>query len=256
MKYRIVILGTGNVGHHLALQLSRSGHQISVWNRTTESAQFTASICNAQLLKELTQIPSETDVCIATLSENALIEVCGSLKQFKGILLHTAGSVPMSVLKQFAQHYGVLYPLQTFTKSRQPDFRKIPVFIEASDTFSKQILFEIAQKNFGFVNELDSEKRSLLHIAAIFACNFVNASLVAAQKITETASIPFEHLIPLISETIEKLESNPPSANQTGPAVRNNEKIMSKHMQMLDNYPEIKNMYEVISKFIISQNTK
>jgi len=249
----IVILGAGQVGHHLLRAFSEKGHNVSIWNRTLSHAIDSAVGTNAIVLKNLSDIPFETDFCIAAFSEQAISEIGAQIPPIRGILAHTAGSVPMELLKPFAKRYGVFYPLQTFTQNRVPEYSQIPIFIESSDIEGVSQLQNLAQTVFGPCITLDSEQRSKLHLAAVFACNFANASLMAAQDIVEENGLSFDLLLPLINETLAKTMDHKPSYNQTGPAVRNNKQIIAKQLKMLNENPALAAMYEAITQYIIEK---
>lgn len=251
MKYNIVILGAGNVGYHLTRIFSGSGNNVMIWSRNRKHSEEAAKVSQAHVLDHPADIPPETDFCIAALNEDALSEVCSKLPEFRGILLHTAGSVPIDILKQYTSRCGVLYPLQTFTKKRNPDYFSIPVFIEALNEIDFEHIYNFCKNNFQNVIQLDSEKRKFVHLAAVFACNFVNASLMAAEEISSKYQLDFHLFQPLIKETIAKTETNPSSNNQTGPAMRNNIRILEDHIGMLDEHrQDLKNIYVAMTNYI------
>ena len=215
MSLNVVILGAGNVGVHLAKVFTSAGHYVNIWSRTAENAKIAAENAGCQHIAHPSAIARDTDICIAALSEDALYDVCQLLPPtFNGILAHTAGSVHIDFLQKFAHRTGVFYPLQTFTKDRTPDYKKIPVFIESNSKEDLQILYKLCSGSFTNIKELDSPKRKILHLAAVFACNFVNASMMASEEIAESAGLDFSILQPLIEETIEKLHQSPASQIQ------------------------------------------
>ena len=75
-----------------------------------------------------------------------------------------------NIIKNISSKYGDFYPLQTFSENRNITFNDIPVFIEASDKITLNLLSEISNKLSTNVNYLNSEKRKILHLAAVFAC--------------------------------------------------------------------------------------
>jgi predicted short-subunit dehydrogenase-like oxidoreductase (DUF2520 family) len=137
--------------------------------------------------------------------------------------------------------------LQTFSKEQPVDFRKIPVFIEANSEENEKKLLQIARKISDYVTPMDSDRRLSLHISAVFACNFVNHCYTVAGKILEAENIPFEALHPLILETAMKVQKMKPERSQTGPAVRFDENIISAHLEKLAEYPEIRELYKIMS---------
>ena len=80
----------------------------------------------------------------------------------------------------------------------------LPFFLEASDDYSSAILKDIAESIGSKVHFIDTDHRRLLHVAAVFACNFTNHMLTAGKQITEKAGFSFEVLKPLINETVMK----------------------------------------------------
>jgi 3-hydroxyisobutyrate dehydrogenase-like beta-hydroxyacid dehydrogenase len=79
MKYNIVILGAGQVGFHLVRAFASAGHSVSVWSRHHLHAVESAGNTGATALSHLSEIPADTDCCIAALSEHAISEVCPQL---------------------------------------------------------------------------------------------------------------------------------------------------------------------------------
>ncbi|MNR63913.1 hypothetical protein D3C85_1863800 [compost metagenome] len=51
-------------------------------------------------------------------------------------------------------------------------------------------------------------------------------------------------------ETAEKVQDAFPVDVQTGPAIRNDEQTITRHKELLDDMPELKDIYETLSKSI------
>ena len=96
---------------------------------------------------------------------------------------------------------------------------------------------------------ISGEQRKALHVAAVFVCNFTNHLYQIGNEICWKNSIPFEILQPLIKETVEKIQSLSPSKAQTGPAVRNDQKTIEKHIDFLTNENQ-KEIYKILTKSI------
>lgn len=156
----------------------------------------------------------------------------------------------VDIFKGHAKHYGVLYPMQTFSKQRIVDFKVIPCFIEASDVSAKSILQQLCDSISDRVYELSSDNRKYLHLAAVFACNFVNHCYEISSGILNKNDIPFDVMLPLIDETAKKVHEMKPKDAQTGPAVRYDENVISRQMQLLNGTPLNKEIYQLMSKSI------
>ena len=151
----------------------------------------------------------------------------------------------MSVLPQ--QNRGVLYPLQTFTKGRPVDMQSVPLFIESDGDLA--FLRQVAQGISNNVNEMDSERRRYLHLAAVFCCNFTNHMYRLTEKMLSQHDIPFSVMLPLIDETANKVHSLSPGQAQTGPAVRWNQEVMAAQMELLER-DDLRQLYQIISQSI------
>ena len=157
----------------------------------------------------------------------------------------------MTIWEGYTGHYGVFYPMQTFSKVRDVDFRTIPVFIEAKQTADLELLKKIGDTLSETVLEADSEQRRYLHLSAVFVCNFANHMFTVGERLLQEHHLPFNVMYPLLKETTEKVLSGiNPSEAQTGPAVRYDENVMSKHIQLLSAHPAWQHLYEEISKSI------
>lgn len=276
---KIVLIGAGNLATHLGKALHAAGHDmVQVFSRTMQSAETLASLLDAEPLTDIAQVRDDADVYIFSVKDSALVQLVAQLcrheadglgedgavnalrKAKKGeherVFLHTAGSMPMSVFKGMAQHYGVLYPMQTFSKQREVDFSIIPCFVEANDEFAQKQIEGMAREISGRVYELSSEDRKYLHLSAVFACNFANHCYAISQELLEEHGIPFDVMLPLINETAAKVHEMKPKDAQTGPAVRYDENVIGKQSKLLENHPHFKKVYDSMSKSIHGLNVE
>jgi len=253
---RISLIGAGNLATRLGIALKKAGHEfVQVYSRTEASAQILADLLGAEAVVHPESLLSDASLYICALKDDALPEILKRVEVGNGILVHTAGSLPLNVLKPFAAKTGVFYPLQTFSKEREVDFSTIPVFVESSDKVVLYILKQLAADLGSEVYEINSEQRLKLHISAVFACNFTNYLYTISSDMLAEQNIPFEVLKPLILETAAKVQSNVPSNVQTGPAVRFDRTVMDKHLALLEKHPAWKVLYKELS-LGIHQRTK
>lgn len=249
---KIVLIGAGNLATHLGKALHAAGHDmVQVFSRTMQSAETLASLLDAEPLTDMAQVRDDADVYIFSVKDSALeqliSQLCGDDEK---VFLHTAGSMPMSVFRGKALHYGVLYPMQTFSKQREVDFSIIPCFIEANDEFALKQIEGLAGQISHRVYQLSSEDRKYLHLSAVFACNFANHCYAASQELLQQHGIPFDVMLPLIDETAAKVHGMTPKEAQTGPAVRYDENVIGKQIRLLENQPYFQKIYDCMSKSI------
>ena len=257
MQIRIVIIGAGNLATHLSMALKVRGFQIiQVYSRTESSALQLANNLDCSYTTSPKKITPNADIYIVAIKDSAYNEVLSQIEIGNKLLVHCAGSLPLKAINNYSENTGVIYPLQTFSRYREMNFNEIPVFVEANSAENEKTLLEIAHRLSNTVSVLDSSKRINLHIAAVFACNFVNHMYAIANDILELAEIPFDVLKPLILETAQKVQVMKPSEAQTGPAVRFDENIIVRHLQELEDIKNFAELYNSISKSIFENHQK
>lgn len=253
----IVFIGAGNLATNLAKALYRKGFRIvQVYSRTEASARSLAEVVEAEFTTDLNDINPFARLYIVSLKDSAFIELLPAIaagKKKDALLVHTAGSLPLGIWNGTVEHYGVFYPMQTFSKQREVDFREIPFFIEASSAEDTELLKAVAATLSERVYEADSEQRKSLHLAAVFTCNFTNHMYALAAELLEKYHLPFDVMLPLIDETARKVHALQPKSAQTGPAIRYDENIINDHLGMLSDDSEMQKLYELVSRSIFNR---
>ena len=252
-KLPIYLIGAGNVASHLGFAFHKSGISITaVWSRNIENASALAHNIDSGFTDNLNEICNKKAAYIISVPDIAISDIAKTTGKNNSILIHTSGSTNISVLKDYSDNYGVLYPLQTFSKTKKDiNFIEIPVLIESSNNSVNKLLLNWSNLIGVKATNADSEQRMKLHIAAVFANNFTNHMFAIAQELSETYNIDFNLLRPLISETFEKIKSFNPKDIQTGPAIRNDEETIKKHLKSLSDNPDLAKIYSFVSESIV-----
>lgn len=255
---QIVLIGAGRLATNLAVALHQVGHDIvAVYSRTMQSAQELAQRVGACPTDRIDKLPVRADAFILSVSDNALEDIARQVVKGREeqIFFHTAGSMSIDVLAH-ARHYGVFYPMQSFSKQRQVDFTDVSIFVEARYESDLRLLTDLGSSLSQHVMQLDSEGRKHLHLAAVFACNFVNHCYDLASEVLDRYDIPFSSMLPLIDETARKVHSMSPKSAQTGPAIRYDENVIGMQSRMLAYDDRIRQIYDIMSKSIHERNEK
>ncbi len=243
----LVLLGTGNVAKHL-FNAFLGIEEIKVLQLIGRNEDRLAYFKDRMVTgTDFTKI-ADADMYIIAVSDDAIASVATFLKEKKGLVVHTSGNVPLQSLGD-QNKKGVLYPLQTFSEGRKINFKEVPICVEAEDKKNLDLLKKLAGLISLEVHEITSDQRKSLHLAAVFVNNFTNFLFTIGHDICTEHNLPFSLLTPLIKETVNKLETLPPIASQTGPAKRNDVKTMESHLDQLKdkNYQDI---YSLFSKLI------
>ncbi|MCK5822997.1 MAG: DUF2520 domain-containing protein [Bacteroidales bacterium] len=251
----IVFIGAGNLATNLSLTLKNAGFSIvQIYSRTEKSAKELAQKIDCDYTIDINNL-KKADIYFFSVGDKIIPKLLECNNFENKFIVHTAGSISIDVFKNITDNYGVFYPLQTFFKERIVDFKNIPICIEANNLKSLQLIEKIANDVSNDVRLINSDQRKIIHLAAVFACNFVNHLYSISADILNKGNIPFDILKPLIIETANKIIDNDPQKVQTGPAVRNDAQIIEKHLKMLDD-DNLKNIYRLISDDIFRMMNK
>lgn len=243
---KIVIIGSGNVAYHLAKAFTQNNIEVSqIFGRNeVELNKISEELNIPYSTKEL----ADADLYLISVSDSAVEQVSDLIKTEKALVAHTSGSLPIETLNGDYRKAS-FYPLQTFSKTKNLDYSKIPFFIEAENQIDEKSLFELASLISDNVETSDYEKRKYIHLTAVFACNFVNHLFARAKEISDSQDLDFNYFIPLIDETVEKIHHLEPKSAQTGPAVRGDERILKLHEELITN-DEHRKIYNTMNESI------
>ena len=247
----IILLGSGNVATHLGSALKNSNYNIvQVYSKSIENAKSLANKLNSDFTNDLNKLKS-ADLIIVSINDDSILNVLPQIKNTA--IVHTSGSIELNVFKEKFSNYGVIYPVQTFNKEVNINISEIPFCIEGNSMEFEKQLFEIANALSNNVVKMNSQQRKQLHIAAVFACNFSNHMYSIADELLAKKDIDFKILLPLIKQTIGKLDRNKAKEVQTGPAKRKDIAIIQEHIATIKEI-EIKELYQKITANIIKYN--
>jgi predicted short-subunit dehydrogenase-like oxidoreductase (DUF2520 family) len=132
---------------------------------------------------------------------------------------------------------------------------EIPVFFDGNDEITRNKLSQLANSVTGAkTREAGNDERLKLHLAAVFVNNFVNHLYVLAQDYCLKEGIDFKLLLPLIEETANRIKDISPEDSQTGPAIRHDRNTINRHLELLKNFPQLRNIYLLMTESIQQTN--
>ena len=243
---KIVIIGSGNVAYHLVKAFTENNIEISqVFGRNEKdskeiSDKFKVPFCKINL--------ADADLYLICVSDSSVKEISKMITKKDCLVAHTSGSLSKEILEG-SYRKASFYPLQTFSKSKNLDYKEIPFFVEAEDEKDLEVLKNLALKISEKVMVSTYEKRKYIHLTAVFACNFVNHLFARAKEISDSQEIPFDYFLPLIKETTQKIEILEPKLAQTGPAIRNDERVLKLHEELITDEEQLK-IYKIMNESI------
>ena len=248
----VTVVGSGNVAEALAVAVAGTeGLELrGIAARNAARAARIAAMAGGVWSGPISDAAA-SDLYLIAVSDRSVAEVAAALPH--------RGGVAADVLRAAGwERCGVVYPFQTFTAGRRVDFSQVPLFVEGSDEAAACLLEGFARRLSRTVFRASSEQRRAVHLTGVLACNFVNALYsMAADYLASRAALPVDVLHPIIMETARKAVALAhPRDGQTGPAVRNDRAVISRHEDMLAGEPLQRDIYRLLTEYIWETSRK
>jgi len=243
---RINLIGFGNVGQALYQQLFNKVEIVDVYKRSSNT--LLSEKFNISFVEKINELSAEVDLNIIAVPDIVIPDIILDLNKDVNVV-HTSGGVAKEVFHGFT-FFGILYPLQTFTKGIDVDFSAIPFFLEANadqfatalSNFTKSYLSKV-------VHFADSETRKHIHLSAVVTSNFLTYFLGVADSILGEKNVSIDILNALLTETLRKCVASGPEVSLTGPAARGDIKLLNEYTEMLSD-SEFKEVFSIINSKI------
>ena len=256
MIQRVTLIGAGNVAHHMGKALYAAGVSIEqVFSRKVQKSKDLARLVSSEAISDLAQL-RPCDLVILAVSDTAIPEVAALISHYlpaDTFVVHTSGATPSAFVASHFHRYGVFYPPQTFTIGVEISFAEAPLCIHAGNEKDFSELEELGKRISNLVFRIDDQQRQWLHLTAVVVNNFPNHLYALAEEVLQDHQIPLDLLRPLILETARKVQTHSPAPMQTGPARRGDQATIDAHLYLLEAYPELKEVYEVLTKSIFQK---
>ncbi len=252
-SFNFALVGSGRVATHLAEALVKGGVTCSaLYSPTKSHATALAQKIGAETVDSIDQLADlPVDFVLIAVKDDAIGEVASHFPSgYSGVVLHTSGGTSIDALSAI-RHRGVLYPMQTFSENRELVISEIPIFPEANTQKCQEVIGKITNALCSKkVHYLSSKERVKLHLASVFACNFVNHLYSISDEVLHDIGLDFQLLGPLVKETLNKALSASPKEVQTGPAIRHDYRTIDRHLALLQG--QSREIYEVLTKSIMN----
>ncbi len=250
---RVVIIGSGNVATSLAHGLAAHCDVAQIYSRQLAHAQALATAVGCpHATSDLQTLVPDADAYIIAVRDDAIADVVAATPDNGALWVHTSGSKPVSLFEGHRSRYGVLYPMQSFSRQMVVPLDEVHFFIEANVAEALADVRRLGELVSHHVTDADSEQRRRLHVAAVFSCNFANHLWTLADEVLTDAGLSFDAMKPLIRTTVDKLERLSPADSQTGPAVRHDTQVIDSHLEMLNG--DKREIYDLLTQSIINRN--
>lgn len=261
---KIAIAGTGKVGQCLARTIYSAGLPLGpvisrhpanvIWHRELSEPE----VITADLLH-----PEPGMLLFIAIPDDAITSFAEQISDLHNwsntVAVHCSGAVPASKL-QSLQKKGALtacfHPLQTFTEGSGPDaFRNIFVSLQGDEAAVK-LLTPLANAMGAKTLVVDETGKIKLHLAAVFASNYIAGLMEAAQSVTEGEVAVEKVLGPLLIQAARNLADQGRENALTGPIVRGDTETIGRHLKLLDGNPDLRKLYALLGLYTLKAARK
>jgi predicted short-subunit dehydrogenase-like oxidoreductase (DUF2520 family) len=265
-KPSITIVGPGNLGSALALELFRAGYPIDaiVCRATLKITRPKALALRVKAdLVSVAERPLDSDVVWLTVPDDAIASVARQLapmQSWKGkTVFHSSGALTseeLAPLWEKGAHVASVHPMMTFVAGKKPAWRGVSFAIEG-DEDAVQLANKIATDLGGCPFDIDPRSKVLYHAFGSFASPLVIALMAVMEQVAEAAGIPNDKakqmMRPLLAETLNNyLASDAPGAF-SGPLIRGDVHTIRKHLGQLERLPDAREVYIALARAAIER---
>ena len=252
---KIAIIGAGNTAYTLCKVLkSKEIEPFCILVRNPEKAEKVREDLGVEVVFSYEKV-LESDLAIIAVNDDAISEVAAHLIDYKGLVVHTSGTKPSELLNR-SMRFGVFYPLQTMSKTREISFDEIPLLIYANSPDDVEMLSRFAKQFSNKVEFCDDEQRKAIHLAAVYVSNFTNVMLGIGDKLLKENGLSLDLMRPLVMEMMKKSFEISPEKALTGPARRGDFATIGEHEKMLAYNPDELAIYIILTDYIIDKYQK
>lgn len=252
---KLTVIGAGNLAHHLVPALHNIGYKISqVWSRTLINANALAHKVNTVAIDNLEMIESDSSLYLILVKDDALSSVCEALPPLNpdAIIAHSSGAGSIAVLEHLTDHWGCFYPLQSFRKNQASRLSEVPFLVNGNDEHTIRELRILARQLSTRVSNCHDEDRLRYHLSAVFINNFTNHLACLAKDFLQANDLDPKYLDTISRTTFDKIINHDPCESQTGPAIRKDLDLISRHLKLLEGKTSMQDVYRMLSDNIIN----
>ncbi|MCH8485433.1 MAG: DUF2520 domain-containing protein [Candidatus Cyclonatronum sp.] len=239
--------GSGKLARALARAISENEHNggglrlSGIFARNKTAAAAVARNTGAPKYGQITDIRQLEGLLLLCVSDDALPAVARQLAGIPAaggaLVAHLSGALDLSPLASLQQRgiaTGSLHPLQSFPEGAGPEtFRGIYASLLGPPEATAQ-LHRLASELGCTPLEVSAQQKKQLHIAAVFASNYMVALAHLAGRSVPGLALPVtEVLRPLMETTLQNIFAKGPTAALTGPVSRGDTGTVETHLRTL-----------------------
>ncbi len=254
----VSLIGTGALGSTLLRAFSRSNIPVrGCYNRSSSRARaLRDELFPGGIAAEFPEGADELgELVLLTVPDQEIGKMAGRLSGLAETwknhhVVHCSGTLTSGVLSPLQERgagCASFHPLQTFTSSSDSeDFHDIYFGCEGNEE-TVSLLTDLADRLGASVLRVAPEEKPYIHLAAVFASNYVMALMHTAGKAgAEGGASPKplrKALMPLMRQTADNIARNGLENALSGPIARGDADTVKHHLELLADTPEMRELY-------------
>ena len=241
------IIGSGNIATYIGIRCLEAGRTIDEVISTNEkTGRDLAKKLNANFITDYRQ--SQATTFLIAIPDDA-IRTLGQTDFFKTKkVIHTSGSIGLAELENLSENVACIWPIYSIQKEKLPTRNDIPFVLQSSNLPTRKKAVSFLKCLTNNVTEASDEQKSILHLNAVLVNNFTNHLFAQSEKLLVENSLSFQELmLPIIQNTVEKLNNSSPMDLQTGPAIRRDKSSVDRHLDLLKEDSNLAKLYKLFT---------
>lgn len=264
MKDSVAIVGPGNVGRSLAIDLYRAGVRVSEIVTRDEAASRKRGVALAHRVKAraatVANATFDADIIWLCVSDAAIAEVATELAKlpvaWKGkTVLHASGSLTAAELAPLKRRGAVtasFHPMNTFVPRLKTDVRGTPFGAEgdaAAIRAGTRLAVRLSHGAPALVFRIRAKNKPLYHAIGAFTSPLNVSALNVAERIARSIGIRRPQLLMhrILQSTAFNFFRNGSEGAFSGPIRRGDVATVKKHLSALKRIPGAEDVYRALA---------
>jgi predicted short-subunit dehydrogenase-like oxidoreductase (DUF2520 family) len=242
---RIAVVGGGNLGGALAGSLQRAGYSVAIVTHSHASAKRSRIITNADVVW----------LCVPDGEIAGAAAALAPVATWKGrVALHSSGALDsgeLEALRTRGAAVASVHPLMTFVPGSRPSLVGVSFAVEG-DAAAARVARGIVKDLGGLAYNIRKEEKATYHTWATFASPLLTALLATTERVALRAGITPKaarlRMMPILRQTLANYSVLGAAAAFSGPIVRGDAATVKRHLQALEDIPEVLDVYLVLAR--------
>ena len=241
----IALIGASNAGLAFALAARRRGLVVrGIWNRGAVGRERAAALLPGVRISGLDgQVSCDASLTIVAVADSAIAEVAKRVAHLPGMLAHLSGALPASLLGR--DQAAAIHPMLSIANPTLGADALTGAIVTVEGASSPSELASVFVRRLGGRPvPLAAADKARYHAAAVFASNFVVATMASAAELAGRGLA--EGLMGLARSALDNVAKSGPTDALTGPVLRGDLATVEKHLAALTN-PRDRALYRAAS---------